>query len=352
MKEGDKVDFRKGMFKFCNLLRDTELKQQISQTMHSLNRSEEDNNASELTISTALGSQKIQFLGYLLIDEKIDDKRKNDPLFSKLKHLTYEERDIIETGHMLIIAFIDWYLEDVEKFSKTVSKVINPYYGYNKLNVFNKSKKDLPIGEKDFKKHIKPFSTNVFNGVRPSSNEWDIIKGLPEKELFDFLEAVKRDIYSVGFYDVPSDLQEYSIKKNSTDNDIVQVLMKQILILFSIRETVETAIQMIFTTLCGGDLVVFDNDNIISVDGQFANFLTDGIEIFATGTSLTRGHIVGDLALVTCKLSDTHKIKKFGRIDSTTFSFNREEGTTLKCKIRVVDENLNPFYKLIGSLIR
>ena len=339
--------FRNRMFEFCNLLKDSELRHEISKTIKSISKTKDDGDIYQSTIPMALGSQRLQFFGYLLIDEKIDEEIKQEQIFKNIKHLTAEERNIMEIGHMLILSFIDKALEDIKNFSKTIARVIHPYYGYDKLRFFDKNIKDIPIKESDLEKYTRSFRMSSLSRAIKSSQEWNFIKELSEDELYGLLEVIKRDINKVAFKDVPEFLREFSLKKFSGQGDSTQLMMEQILTLFAIRETIELAIQMIFTTLCGKDLIVFDNDNIITIDEDFSNTMTEGLTIFSVDSIMGLDRIVGNLALVTCSQGEDFKIKKFGRIDEVKVNFLHEEGDTLKCKIRVIDENLNPYFNLM-----
>ena len=73
---------------------------------------------------------------------------------------------------------------------------------------------------KNNEKYTRAFRLSpLAKAIRPSQ-EWNFIRELPEIELYQLIEVIKRDIYKVAFSDTPDFLKEFSIKKFSKKNDI------------------------------------------------------------------------------------------------------------------------------------
>lgn len=94
--------FRNRVFDFCNILENNDLRSSIEQAMRSLERSN-DGSSIKMTIPSLVGNQKAQFLGYLLIDEDVDEIRAKGVVYNSLEHLSNEQRSVFLAVRLILL---------------------------------------------------------------------------------------------------------------------------------------------------------------------------------------------------------------------------------------------------------
>ena len=108
---------------------------------------------------------------------------------------------------------------------------------------------------------------------------------------------------------------------------------------------------LLFTALVGEELIVFSEDNIISIDKNYKNVINKVIQVTLLGFfSKKYSNIAGEIALIHCNPNQDYNIHEFGIIHTCTSSFNQETGETSNMTLQVVDNLLNPYFILMDSI--
>ena len=86
--------------------------------------------------------------------------------------------------------------------------------------------------------------------------------------------AVIEKEFSTGYNeDIPSDLSALSMRLLNKQLNAPDILYAYAIMIYALKESLRMACQLLFGAICGGDLVVLNNDNLINRFVIFIRFL-------------------------------------------------------------------------------
>ena len=280
-----------------------------------------------------------QFYGYLFSDENIGNYKS---MFPQIKGFDAEERKIIENAHATITLFIDECCSDLHRQCPQMAQIVNPYSKYKPLKNCNGTSYLMASEYQDavtaFKQSVvykKVFENDVFNffGRLKTEHIYQLF-GILEKELI---------LSPLDF--TPDDIMEFQRRIAEDYKDVNDVSMGYSILLLSLREMLSVAAQLIFIALIGEDIIVLNNDNIISIDKAQQNSLYHYFTVLVQGVFIVPlTETIGDILLMDCDPWEHRHYHEFGFIRSLTASFAGEDGQTSKITFVTMDENLNTLH--------
>ena len=348
--------FRNTVFALCKKLSKHSESYKIRKTIHDMTVVVESKDDDQNIIKRPshgdlayIGShQHIQFLGYLLADESVNDINNKQPFHAT--HLESEERQMIEKAHQTIRLFIDMCIEDVKEKYPRCSIILDPYFQYNRPKLSDNV--DSFLGRDDYRECIETFKAGKVYKKIINNDALQLLERVDDNMLRQ-LAVLQKKQFTDDLKSITKETNEYFEKiRTNSEIGIVEVLMTYCIYCYALRCSIETAIQMFFEAILGEDMVVMDNDNIIDLSDHKRNIVYEMYTILSQDIFWgIAGRSVGSLSLLTCDPTDTQHIKEFGVIVKTTDSFHNEFGNTSKITIISVDDELNMIHRFTDAIM-
>lgn len=350
------TDFRSAVFSLCKMLSKHPESEKTHKTIHNISTIVESVNDENKTIMRPphgdLGyvgkNHRIQFLGYLLADEAVEEINKIQPFHAT--HLELDERMIIEQAHKTVRLFIDLCISDIRNKFPKVSILIDPYSQYKHPKMMDNIQSFL--SEDDYLECVESFKAGrVYQKVVKN----DALKFLEivDDDALRQIATIQRKQFADDLKSISKETENYfrKIQTNAGIED-VEFLMTYSIYCQALRYSLEIAAQMIFEAMMGENLAVMDNDNIINLTSHENNIVYEKIGVLIQGVlpGIVGGSI-GSLALLVCDPTENSHLKEFGMIVSLTVSYKNEFGSTSKITIVTVDDELNAIHRFTDAIL-
>ena len=340
-------DFRSTVFNLCKECKKHPSAQEIRELIHNISvvvtEKEEDIPGSPPHGDFAYISShhNVQFLGYLITDESIDEINKQAPFH--VTSLDENERFIIEMAHKTLYAFIDKCISEIKAKHPKAYMLINPYFQYRE-----------PVYKTDAS---SIFDTDAFEECAKAFRKSKVYRKLIENDTLYVLDSVSKEYlqllstlinkeFKQDYSTVSKETEEMLMKFDKTSPTMPDILMLYCIYCHALQRSLFNAIQLLFEAILGKEFVVLNNDNIINIDQKGKDSVYEKYEVLCQGGFWGIGTLsnIGSIVLLDCDLSDNYHLKRFGMVYSETFSFAGEFGESTKLSFATVDEELNPIH--------
>ena len=293
--------------------------------------------------------QRMQFLGYLLTDESVDQVNKQPPFHAS--RLDDEERKEIELAYCTIVFFISTCTKKIREKYPNASILLDPYFEFQKPKLVYKQESFL--NEKDIAECVSTFEDMLVFKKLLESDELLVFENVESNTLRQLAYSQNKQ-FENDFDETSKETMSY-IKKIQSNKDISlpEVMATCSVYCYVIRRILWESAQMLFHSILGSKLLVMNNDNIIKISGPQSNYIYEKYTVLIQGEVFDAyGGDVGSIALLVCDPKEQVHIKKFGIVTSMTISMNRELGSTSKVTITTVDGDLNPIHNFTDFIFR
>lgn len=284
-----------------------------------------------------------QFYGYLFTDENVE-LYIADTMFKNLTALSAEERHLIERGQATLNLFIEKCLDDVRQVYPNLYYELNPYA---KFKPIQKSEALSYVALEDMNAAIGAFKTSpAYTGIMTSSIA-PVLKTLSKKDSMMLIKTMSKELTEHSPANIPEDIKNYALKYATMAPTPETLLFHNSCLLVSLQEMLEVACQLLFTALLGDDLIILNNDNIISIEKNESNVVNKYMSVLIQeGPIIQLCGVLGAIVLIDCDPSDEYHIHEFGKVLGETWSFHQDTGSTTKLTFTILDEHLNPLCNL------
>lgn len=334
--------FRSEIFKICKKLQKKDKSHEISSLIKDLTITVEDTETGEIKrnkhgeFAYIAKHSNNQFHGYLFVDENIETINKLEPF--RVEKLSKEERENIEIGHRTLAKFIKLCLEDFELQSKSIAESISPYAMFKKVTF--DSSGEMLLSDEEMKPAVEAFKKGVVYQTLIKSKLTTLFKKTPFEQLIALIDATGKEIQK-SYDDFESDIEQFSLIKTNGCEDIKDVTICISVLMFALKESLRMACNLFYEAICGDDLIVLNNDNIINIENTSSNRVVKRYKVLVQDIY---HHIasdsMGSVLLIDCETSYGTKIHEFGMIVASTISFAGEMGCTTKYTFLAVNEEL------------
>lgn len=290
-----------------------------------------------------------QFHGYLFVDDNADKIQL--PAFLSIKRLSNEERMAIEKGHKTLTRFVELCLNDMREKSPIIADAISPYFLYKSVTLNNDSISLFEDSEYD--NLVKAFkSGKVYKAVYDSDID-RFSKIIINKNNLQAIMTIMEREFSTGYNeDIPPDLSTLSVRLLNKQLNAPDILYAYAIMIYALKESLRMACQLLYGAICGGDLVVLNNDNLISIENRTSSQICNFYKVFVQGALFSVvGNLVGDVLLMDCDDSTNNHIHEFGMVTSTTIQLAGEFGQTSKISFVIVDNELIPISNITNTIL-
>lgn len=348
-------NFRSEIFNLCKKIQQDNLANDICELIYRMSiTSMTDDSGKEIKVNKhgdlayVAKSSKSEFHGFLFVDDNVE--KIELPQFFKVNHLEKEERELIEKGHLTLLRFIDLCLSDISIQSELVAKVLNPYSVYQEVHV-NRNIKSI-LSDEDMKCAVDAFKNGKVYKALMDSNFTKLFSKIKLKELQVMLSIIEKEINNSLNGDVTNDLKEFSMKLHSRLTNINDVIFAFSILMYALKESLKLSCHLLYISICGADLLVLDNDNIINIEERTANVLFKTFSVLSQNTYLDpTGSLMGSVGLIDCDLpNDTH-IYEFGMIIRQTLTLQSEFGNSARYTMVSVNGELIFINVLTNALL-
>lgn len=276
-----------------------------------------------------------QFLSFF-ITEKYKDEA-----FEKIKMiiplLDESERKCFGRCHSYLKYLNKELCKDLILKYKELEKVLDPYS--NMLVIPEEENIEDIKDEININTLIDSFKATVAYKNIINYNEVDIGK-IPAKQFLEFFVLINKEIKELEIErSVSRDTESIIMQINNPSN---KGLIKFMFSVVSIRYMMMYMNQLIYQKFGNNQLFMIDENNLITYTNH-SNLLGEGIIALTQPSTLEFLIEPGDLIL----FSGLQEKIQLCEIEGTTLSFHKEEGNTKRYKLRNINNELNPLYKVI-----
>lgn len=348
------LSFRNEVFALCNKVQNNTDAKVISNSIMALKITKGDIFSGEMPrnphgdFAQLAEHSNNQFHGYLFVDDNADKIQL--PAFLSIKRLSSEERMAIEKGHKTLTRFVELCLNDMRGKSPIIADAISPYYLYKGVSLNNDT--------------ISLFEDSEYDDLVKSFKRGKVYKALFDSDINRFSQIINKNNlqalmsviekeFSTGYNeDIPSDLNALSMRLLNKQLNAPDILYAYAIMIYALKESLRMACQLLYGAICGGNLVVLNNDNLINIENRTSSQICNFYKVFVQGALFSAvGNLVGDVLLIDCYDSTDNHIHEFGMVTSTTIQFGGEFGETSKISFIIVDNELIPISNITNTIL-
>lgn len=234
--------------------------------------------------------------------------------------------------------------------SPIIADAISPYFLYKSVTLNNDSVSLFEDSEYD--NLVKAFKNGkVYKSLYDS--DIDRFSQIINKNNLQALMTIMEKEFSTGYNeDISSDLSALSMRLLNKQLNAPDILYAYAIMIYALKESLRMACQLLYGAICGGDLVVLNNDNLINIENKTSSQICNFYKVFVQGALFSVvGNLVGDVLLMDCDDSTNNHIHEFGMVTSTTIQLAGEFGQTSKISFVIVDNELIPISNITNTIL-
>ena len=339
-------NFRSAVFQLCKKCEKHPRSKEIRELIHNISVAVNKNKdgipgrPSHGDLAYISSQQKVQFLGYLITDESIDEINKQLPFHAT--PLDENERFIIETAYLTLYAFIEACISEIKEKHPRAYMLINPYFKYRKPNI--KTDAASFFEEDAFEECAKAFKNGKVYRKLIENDTLYVLDSLPQDHLHALSSTIDKQ-FKQDYSSVSKETEDMIMKFDTASLTLPDLVLLYCVYCYALQSALLNAVQMLFEAILGKDFAVLNNDNIININHIGKNWVYEKYVVLCQGDFWGLGlSNLGSIVLLDCDLSDNYHVKEFGSVYSETFSFAGEFGESTMFSFATVDEELNPIH--------
>lgn len=345
--------FRSAVFQLCKKYENNPKANEIRELIHYISvvtrSAEEENDTFDLPphgdFAYIASHHNIQFLGYLITDESVDEYNKQAPFH--LTGLDEDERRIIETGHKTIISFIDACLAELKDKHPQAYMMVNPYYAYKSPKL--KAEAESLFSDDELSNCVEAFKRSKPYRKIVENDTLYILDSVSKDNLLVLASVIEKQ-FRQDYSELSEETQEMLLKLNTSNPKIPDLVLAYCVYCYSLQRALSNAVQLLFEALLGKPFVVLNNDNIIDYEHRRGDLVYERYTILSQDMFFSNPDI-GSVVLLSCDVTPGTNIKEFGCVYSETISFSQEFGSSIKVSFVTVDDDLNPIHLATDYII-
>lgn len=348
------MNYRSEVFNLCKRLQKKDEQKHMESLLYTLSASIEDKKTGVIQENPrgdfiyAATHSRNQFMGYLFLDDNLDTLSFPVPL--KIGHLSQDERKIIECAHITLSTFIECCLDEINQHYPVIASVLNPYSNFRSVKIDPQISSLL--SSDDLKPIARAFKSGSIYRRLMELQYFEFFNSIDRKHLLMLFETISKEMDKSTSGDVSKDIADFGLSLSQKYKDVSKVMFAGTILMYSLKKSLSLACQMFYEALCGEDLIVLNNDNIINFSSSDKSILYNRYTILMQGAyiSLT-GDLLGRIALIDCNPHAQKHIHEFGMIVAATISILSEMGDSTKYTLVTINEELNPIFSLTNEIL-
>ena len=352
------MDYRKEIFRLCKKLQTNGEVQKIQHLIHDMSVSVEHRETGIFHASLhgdfAYLAKRCnsQFHGYLYLDEHLEHMELPIPL--KVEHLAEDERAFMERGHRTLTRLVELCLGELKEKESLAAEAADPYFFLHKVSC--SATAEPLLSDEELQPAVDAFQKGkVYQAILAFDLE-KLFQKLPRENMLQIATVMEKEIgQSYDEEEVSEDMQKFSLSlyRQKGMLDAVSYLIACVAILTSLKSSLTISCRMLYEAICGGDLMVLNNENVIAIEKSSSNALFKSCKVLMQGLYINPvNQGVGSVVLLDCTPSETRHLHEFGMVTGITESIKRDLGETTRFTYVVLDDELNPLHNLTNAIIR
>lgn len=347
------TNFRSEIFKLCQKLQTDRNSQEVGKAIHDMSvvtpkqvgqKATDSNN----DLAYLAKHSNTQFHGFIFIDDNLEALEIPD--FFHPKHLVHKERSLMEQGHKTLVRFIELCLSDIASESMEAANAINPYFLYKEVKISENT--NALLTDAELQDAVTAFKSGAVYKALMKAKFTNIFKTTNINGLYSSIVALEKEIdHSLG-ENVSSYLRDFSLRTCSKWNGLADVMLAVSILIVALKVSLKISCNLMYRAICGIDLFVLNNDNIINIEKRTSTSLSEFYKVFAQDIQPDfSGSEMGSILLIDCDLPyDTH-IHEFGMLIAQTINLWGEFGESAKYSFVTVDKELIHIHQLVRTVL-
>lgn len=347
------TSFRSEVFKLCKKLQKEDTAKKIGRMIHDMSVVAEPKIGEKITdprndFAYIAKHNNTEFHGFVFLDDNIG--KIELPHFFNPGHLQTEERVLIEQGHKTLVRFIELCLSDVATESKDVADSMNPYFLYKEVKISEDTV--ALISDEDLMPAVEAFKNGAAYTALMTANFTKLFRIMDINVLRTLVGLLEKEINKSLGEEVSKDLRDFSMKLHSQLNDISDVMLAFSILMLGLQTSLKLACRLLYRAICGIDLFVLNDENIISIEKRTATVVSEFFKVFAQDIHHDfSGSQMGSILLIDCDLPRDDHVHEFGMLIAETLHLAGEFGPSAKYSFVTVNEELIPIHKLVATVL-
>lgn len=349
------TNFRTEVFKLCKRLQKDEVTQKIGKLIHDMSVVVEPKEIGQKVTDSRndfaymAKHSNTEFHGFVFLDDNIE--KIDIPHFFNPVHLSPEERKMIEQGHKTLTRFMDLCLSDIAKESSGVADSMNPYFLYKEVNISEDA--IALLSDEELMPAVSAFKNGEAYKALVDANFTKLFSKIDMNSMRAIISVLEKEIgHSLG-EDVSKDLRDFSMKLHSKLDNITDVMFAFSILMLALKTSLKLSCRLLYRAICGIDLFVLNNDNIISIEKRTSTAVSDFFKVFAQDIHPDfSGSEIGSVLLIDCDLPHDAHIHEFGMLIAQTLNLAGEFGTSAKYSFVTVNEELIHIHQLVEEVLK
>lgn len=347
---------KREVFEACKILQKNEMSRTIASLIKELTVSVENSQTGEYKknkygdFAYIAKHGKSQFQGYLYVDENVDNINKD--LHFKVEHLLSNERKLLEMGHKTIISLIEKCLDEIIQLSPMVGEILNPYIDFKKVECNYNG--ELLLKDEEIKTIANAFKNGNLYKLLIKSKFNVFFNDLKKEQLIQLMNVISNEMKKSLRADYSADIENFYLRNIGGYKIPGDIIFSTTIILFALKESLKIICNLLYEAICGENLMVLNNKNIIKIDEQTYGKVFDKCKVIIQDTFFrVSGDVLGSILLIDCEMPGNNNLHEFGYITASNFSFSMEFGTTTSYTFLVINEEfvyINKITDYIASL--
>lgn len=326
----------------CKLIQSFYLKRQVQEIFDHLDKS-----GREVTLGTIANQINRQFLGYLLANYSIKEKKQNTYITPNIQLLSLEELGTLEQAHHLLL-YITHIICILGNLLPNAQVSINPYTDYNYIS--NKSElvkleselklisDTLNILKENFKNH-----PSIYVIQDCLKNLSDIESSIHPEDLLNVVLNYRKAIINNSLTNIPRQLELELFNKEDFKTYYTGKLIRSLIVL---RDSIFNVNQFLYQALRYEKPIIFNKNNVFANEGLHQNWLGEVIYLKVQPIAKEVYLRPGDAVLVSLNLGDSLK-DGFYRIEQINIFESSDFGLSIKFGLRKINENMVCYPQLL-----
>ncbi len=349
------TDFRREVFQLCKKLQKDATAQQIGKTIHDMSVVSESVEvggkvtSSKNDFAYIAKNNNSEFHSFLFLDENIEKIKVPDFLFPE--KLSTEERGLLERGHKTLIRFAELCLFDINSESELVAHYLNPYFTYKDVHISDVT--ESLLSDADMQPAVEAFKRGKIYTKLMETKFTAMFERIDDSNFRALLGTLERVINESLGDEVEKELQDFSLKLRFGLRNIPDTMFAFSILMLALRESLKLSCRILYRAICGIDLFVLNNNNLINIEKNTSTLACKFYKVFSQDILFgSSGSEMGSILLIDCDLPSDIHIHEFGMLITQTILFDGEFGSSAKYSFVTVDEEMVYIHPLTEAIIQ
>lgn len=348
-------EFRHEVFRLCKKFQESEQAQRVKSVIYNLSVSAESKGIGVIR-KNAHGDfahiaqhSNSEFHGYLFLDDNMDQI--DLPKIFSVDHLSNEERLLIEKGHKTLTRFVELCLSDIEQRAHVVAEAMNPYFLYRDVSVSETV--EAIVSDEELLPAVIAFKNGEVYKALLASNFTKLFEKIDISAMRVLVGTIEKEVNQSLDENEAKDLKDFSLRLVSKLNNITDIMFAFSILMFALKKSLELSCHLFYRAICGIDLFVLNEENIINIEKETTNSICKFYKVFAQDLPFDyTGSEMGSILLIDCDTPYGSHIHEFGMVIAETLNLWGELGQTAKYSFVSVNEELIHIHEITREILK